>query len=89
VKLWILQPIEDHPSGNWSPWFDKAFGFVVRADSESEARNFADMESGDENGRNWSRRDVMNPWLDPETSTCVELTASGDAGVVMKDFHAA
>jgi len=89
VKLWILRPIQEHSSQNWSPWFDKAFGFVVRAESESEARTFADAEGGDENGKDWAKHEVMNPWLNPATSTCIELVLEGEAGVIMKDFASA
>jgi hypothetical protein len=27
-----------------------------------------------------------DPWLDPKQSTCVELTAAGEVGVVLSDF---
>ena len=37
MRLWILRPI-DEAAGQWSPWFDKAFGFVMRAETEEAAR---------------------------------------------------
>lgn len=37
MRLWELRPI-DKDSGPWEPWYDKAFGFVVRADTEAQAR---------------------------------------------------
>lgn len=78
-RLWILEPI--NPSdGPWEPWYDKAFGFVVRACSEQEARSFAAEESGDEGGR---------PWLSSEFTTCEVLTHKGDTGVILQDYHSA
>lgn len=31
MKLWLLRPIETEGPNLWDPWYDKAFGFVVRA----------------------------------------------------------
>lgn len=94
MKLWILKPVENLPKGDdpWAPWYDKAFGFVVRAGTEEEARKFAHEDAGDENrGMFLGRKttETNSPWLDAKYSTCTELTADGEAGVVMQDFHAA
>lgn len=84
MKLWILKPVENLPKGNpWKPWYDKAFGFVVRAETEETARKFAHDESGDETAG------TNSPWLDAKYSTCVELLSKGEAGVVLRDFCAA
>jgi hypothetical protein len=83
MPLWILRPVDDHP--HWEPWYDKAFGFVVRADSEAEARQIAQSNGGDELG--WDiKRDC---WTDPTAATCIKLSVEGPSGVVMRDFHAA
>lgn len=82
MKLWLLKPIGEE-TGPWSPWYDKAFGFVVRAETEEDARRFAQDQGGDEVRRNGSA------WTDPKLSTCVPLTPKGEAGVVLRDFHAA
>lgn len=77
VKLWLLRPIsvEGEP---WKPWYDKCFGMVVRAESEHAAREIATANGAEESDRNgWG----------PEWSTCVELTADGDRGVVIADEH--
>ena len=79
MKIWILRPIET--SEFWTPWYDKAFGFVVRAETEAEAREFAQKEGGDETGR-----DDYPAWTSANHSTCTELTAEGDAKVVICDF---
>ena len=94
MKLWILRPNEHLPDGTespWEPWYDKAFGFVVRAETEDEARQLANDEGGDECGpvTHTIYRTGGNPWLDPAFSTCEELTADGAPGVVIQDFHAA
>lgn len=93
MKLWILRPMEGlkGKSNPWEPWYDKAFGFVVRAETEDEARKLANADGGNETGP--KRNDVYptggDPWLDPALSTCTELMPDGEAGVVMKDFAAA
>lgn len=89
MKLWILRPIHnDDPRAEspWRPWYDRAFGFIVRAETETEARMLPDAseETGDECNRSFG-----NPWLDPVLTTCVELNAGGVAGIVMVDFRSA
>ena len=78
MKLYLLRPKEDNTI--WKPWYDKTFGFVVRAESESEARLLASEESGEEGDK---------AWLDGRYSTCEELTSKGKSEVVIKDFAAA
>ena len=82
MKLWLIQPRGTN-SGAWDPWYNKAFGFVVRAETEEQARKFADAAAGDEKH---SREDA---WLSTMFSTCEELTAAGDPGIVIRDFAAA
>lgn len=82
MKLWILKPIS-HDKGPWKPWYDKVFGFVVRAKTEQEARGIAHFNAGDEN------RTDKAPWLYAELSTCVELTTEGDAEMILRDFASA
>ena len=94
MKLWILKPVDNLTKGDdpWEPWYDKAFGFVVRAETEDEAREFAHAEAGDENRGEFLSTKTANtnqPWKDAKYSTCAELTAEGGAGIVMQDFHAA
>jgi hypothetical protein len=94
MKLWILRPIDgleknDNP---WNPWYDRAFGFVVRANTEEEARALAHANAGDENRGEFMVNKTANtetPWLDAKYSTCIELLPEGDAEVVMKDFASA
>jgi hypothetical protein len=88
MKLWLLSPIDDlNEDGNpWYPWFDKVFGFVVRAETEKEARAMADRNAGEENHEiSYS----IKPWMDARYSSCVELTHEGEQGLVMRDFRGA
>lgn len=86
MRLWLLRPLKrgdpnDDPYewGPWSPWFDKTFGFVVRAENEQEARQIASHHSD---------RETTNAWLYADFSSCVELTdEEGPAGVILQDEH--
>ena len=80
MKLWLLKPIKG--SDYWRPWYDKAFGFVIRAETEQRAREWADSNAGDENRKG-------HPWLNSEHSTCIELTIDGPEEMVLRDFMSA
>jgi hypothetical protein len=75
MTLWILRPVTD-----WKPWYDKSFGFVVRAENESAARVIASENAGDEGAA---------AWLKSEETTCQELTADGPATMILRDFASA
>ena len=78
--LWILRPRrcdEDNPWGLWL--YDKSMGFVVRADSEAEARALASVQAGDEGQEAWER---------PEYSECSLLSDRGEPEVILRDFNA-
>jgi len=87
MKLWLLQPIHDLPESTdpWEPWYDKTFGFVVRAETEEQARQFAHDEGANEN------RSIITtkPWKDARYSTCVELSEAGEPGVIIEDHCSA
>ncbi len=75
MKLWLLRPAE-----GWDPWYDKAFGFVVRAETEADARKLVAPRAGQEG---------EHVWLNYNLTTCVELTQNGPAEIVIRDFAAA
>jgi hypothetical protein len=75
MKLWLLQ-VNDAQE----PWFDRMFGFVVRAKDEAGARRLASSRAGDEGPEGW---------LSPAHSTCVELKADGTEEVIMEDYNPA
>ena len=80
MKLWLLRPCMDRPE--WDPWYDKAFGFVVRAANEQTARQLAASDAGDEG---------KDAWLSPQSSTCEILTRhdSLEPEIVISDFYSA
>jgi len=93
MKLWILRPKENLSEQNnpWIPWYDKAFGFVVRSETEERARQIANSFGGSETGliSMVVYRTGGDPWLDPDLSSCVELTLDGEERMILVDFHPA
>ena len=87
MKLWLLQPVENLPDkyNPFEPWYDKASGFVIRAETEKKARKIANKNGGDELGLD--RKD--KPWLDPKLTSCRELIPEGKEQLILKDFRAA
>jgi hypothetical protein len=83
MKLWLLKAheIDDFMESPWSPVWDTAQGFVIRAKTEQDARRLANKHGGDENLAD------RNVWLDPNFTTCTELTLIGEEGIVLRDFH--
>ena len=91
MKLWILRPVDglDKDDNPWNPWFDKVLGFVIRAETEADARALAHSRAGVEN-----RGDILSekpantnqPWMDAKYSTCTELLSEGGSAVIMRDF---
>ena len=77
MKLSQKRP-HDETLDPWMPWFDRMFGFVLWAESESSARRLASEEAGDEGA---------SAWLSPQNSSCVELLAACSEGVVMRDYN--
>lgn len=83
MKLFELRPVNGLVADN-NPWwhgYDKCFCFIIRADSETEARKIADQNAGDEN------KYFKNPWQDKNYSTCIELTQGGKSGIISKELH--
>lgn len=95
MKLFLLRPNEntiknlsdyDNP---WEPWYDRVFGFVVRAENEERARNFLIEDDQFFDVLGCESDDEVNPWLDPNLSICDELTQDGPEGIIIRDFAAA
>lgn len=95
MKLWIIKARTDLEYANdpWKPWYDKAFGFVIRAETEEAARQLAQGNSGDEARGELSSEEKpyspATPWLNPEQSSCFELTSDGKEEMLLRDFAAA
>ena len=90
MKLYILRPINENYSP-WRPWYDKVFGFVVRAKSEEAARKIADEHAGAENTRwvdssNKTTLESIHPWLSSKDSSCYVLANEGPEGLIIRDL---
>lgn len=85
MKLWLLRPVNDRAqpwtSDAGNPRYDVSMGFVVRAETDAEARRLADAHTKE-------YELTHGAWLDSALTTCVELPSEGDPGVVMSDFAA-
>lgn len=87
MKLFVLNRITEY---GW----DEFGGFVVRAETEEQARNFAAHEwhaiHGDDRSLDaLNRTHVLNPvWTNPEESSCTELTSDGPLEIILGDFNA-
>lgn len=75
MKLYYIRPIRD-----WTPWYDTADGFIVRAESEEEARQLASSDAGCEGEK---------VWLDPKETVCEVLSDAGKSKIIIRSFHAA
>jgi hypothetical protein len=80
VKLWLVKRIA---AADW----DEYQGFVIRAETELEARRIANGDKPDSFPFDYED-DEISVWLNPDLSTCEELTADGEAGIVLYDFNA-
>lgn len=94
MKLFLLRPVENLPLSDnpWEPWYDKCFGFVIRAMNEQHARGLAHAEAGDENRGQFLSAAISKtkaPWLDENYSTCIELRPNGAQGVILADVRSA
>lgn len=75
MRLWLLRATGDTPS------YDYYDAFVVRAETETEARALAQAKGGDE------ARDG-DFWTDPAKSACEMMSMGGTAGIVIGSFNA-
>ncbi len=86
MKLWLLRPRDDLPEQD-DPWWnrrDSVQGFVVRADTEEQARELAHLHAAQENS---SAAFTAAPWLDPKYSVCQQLLPDvGIEGVIIRDL---
>jgi hypothetical protein len=84
LKLWLVERI-----GGCG--YDEHIGFVVRADDADAARCEALVAAGIDDYE-WLDVDQVGcrePWWgDPELTTCVEITADGQSGVILDSFKA-
>ena len=84
MKLFLIRPI-DKKAAPWDTLYDCYFGFVIRAESEEEARS--KCLCGDEFPSTSGDGHPKNPWLDSDLAFCVELTKDGEPGIIISDFN--
>jgi hypothetical protein len=93
MKLWLVKARDDLPKDDnpWDPWYDKNFGFVIRAETAEQARIIAQENTSDEGRIRASAKEYGDgiPWLHEKYSTCEELLSDGQEGLIIQDFHAA
>ena len=88
MGLWLLKPRDDlsEDDNPWVPWYNKVFGFIIRAEIPGEARAMADRGAGSETDE--AGGDPL-AWFDPRVSTCTELTPEGRTEVILRDKRSA
>lgn len=79
MKLWLLNARDDATDDQnpWWPEYDCAYGFVVVAENEHEARLIASEQAGDE---------TPMAWLSHEFSNCAELLPDGRSQIILRNF---
>lgn len=78
MQIWKLEPV-DGCSKPWDSGYDKAYGFVVLAETEEGARLLAANDAGDE-GR--------DAWINSQLSTCKVVDTHPPARLLLRDFCA-
>lgn len=86
-KLWLLRPQKPILWPLSNPWndYDTVDGFVIRAETEQEARQLAQRNAGTECGSVDPEHGTIPAWTDKRYSSCVELHDDGDTEIVMID----
>lgn len=84
MKLWLLKPIVlEGREDPWKPWYDKTFGMLIRAETETAARKLATSKADDE------ARYMLDVWERSEYASCIELCNEGPVGLIIKDLMSA
>lgn len=85
MKLWLLKNKSER-------YWGKAMAFVVRAETEEQARSLASAGHGYE-ALDWDSDDEDDQgmptnhfWEKPENASCIELLPEGEAGVIIRDL---
>lgn len=92
MKLYILRPIDssakDARGQKYWSW-DCAYGFTVRAESESHARSLvANAKLSDDWTDHTPGDEGAGVWENPSLTSCVEVPLDGEAAILMRDFLA-
>lgn len=89
MKLWLLKPRIDRPDNPdpWSQWWCRAWGFVVRANTEKEARTIAQAGAEESGGLDVSCEGALKPWIKKKYVDCVEVSTEGKSQVILQHFE--
>ena len=74
MELWLLSRPEEKVT------YDQYGGFIIRAETEAEARKIA-FDAHDRAGY------FFKTWVDAD-ATCTIVTPEGDPGIILSDFNA-
>ena len=86
MPVWKLTAIDPH-AGDFNADFEKAFGFVIRADTEDRARQIATEYGGCECGfveLDHHGRIGGDPWLEASQTRCECIAEDGPAEVILR-----
>lgn len=85
MKLFLLKAISPF-ADDW----DTAQGFVIRAETEDQARQLAIQNSGDEQPcePGWGAHILTEGWALSSNASCEELTSNGEQEIILRDFNA-
>lgn len=94
MNIYLLRPRMDLPDNKeenpWKPWYNKAFGFVIKAKNEEIARKIAQENSGDETTKHKGEQNFSydNPvWTEEKYATCIPIEEyDGKLPVIMRDY---
>lgn len=78
MKLWKLYPRQK--AKPWDFWPDKCHGFIIRSETEEQARKIAQDNAGDE-------KDYGDVWLDLDLCICIEILPEGNSEIILRDFR--
>jgi hypothetical protein len=85
----------ERPAHPWTPPWDKTMGVLVRAETETDARQLAQAKAGSEGQGIYLKFGLFedeaaeNVWIAPEWTECEVLTAAGEPGVILVVRHGA
>ena len=83
MALWLLTARRDLPD-NSNPWifrYNKCFAMVIRAETETEARDLASKNAGDENR---AASIEEGPWRHEGFSRCQKIPETGEPSVILR-----
>lgn len=81
MKIFLIRPI-DEECDEWKPWYNKSFGFVIRAETEDRARKIA-FDTAD------GLFIKHLPWTDKKKVECIEIKSEGKEEIILQDFRRA